>query len=200
MKIIAIERESGVWPEAMQRALASSEAVAPEALPVSIIADTAVARPGFPMFVPDFARSWRIGFMPAVGLGRLGKWIEPRFAPRYYSTLSLVARLLPPEGYIPAGSALMSNIDGSLATAPYIPLPEEGTDLTFRLEHTGQECTISTAELRLPDTVALVSRYMTLRTGDILLPCLLPFTIPVELDSKVDITLNGEPILSFKVK
>lgn len=199
MKIIAIDRELGAWPETMRRALASAEAVAPDAIPASVIADTAVARPGFPVFVPDFARSWRIGFMPTVTVRRLGKWIEPRFAHRYYSTLSVVARLLPPQG-CEGTSALMCNADGTLATAAPVELSSLGAELTIALENTGEALTLPLDELQLPETVALISRYMTLRTGDLVMPGFLPFTLPVQLDTKVELTLNGAPHLSFKVK
>ena len=89
MKIIAVERVYNEWPEAARQALASDAFPAPACLKATLMTDSAVVRPGTPLFLPDFAVNWRLEIVPVAVISRLGKWIEPRFAHRYYTEVSL---------------------------------------------------------------------------------------------------------------
>ena len=124
MKIIAVERVCNEWPEAARQALASDAFPTPACLKATLMTDSAVVRPGTPLFLPDFAVDWRLEIVPVAVISRLGKWIEPRFAHRYYTEVSLAARLVPPQG-APCG-AFEANFDGAIAPGHAVAAHSDG--------------------------------------------------------------------------
>lgn len=197
MKIIAVDRLPGSWPAGLDEALRTHEAPHPSVLHADLLTDSAVVRRGTPMFVPDFARQWRLEVVPAVIIDRLGKWIEPRFASRYYHTVTACVRLMPPAN-APLHGAFAVNFDGAIA--PGLPLEFASEAPLVIRAGSSAELTFSPEELHVNDLVALVSRFMTLKTGDIILPCSAGITLPVELDTKVRVTLDDTEVLNLKIK
>ncbi len=58
-------------------------------------ADSAVLRPGEPVFVPEPVEDWCSFVAPAIRISRLGMNIKPSFARQYYHELGAVHVLLP---------------------------------------------------------------------------------------------------------
>ncbi|MBD5224418.1 MAG: hypothetical protein HDS68_00390 [Bacteroidales bacterium] len=196
MKIIAVERRSDEQTSRLHEAVATDAQPAPDCLQSSLLADSAVVRTGTPLFLPDFASTWMLEIVPAVVIDRLGKWIEPRFSSRYYSEALLAARLLPPEG-CPEGGFAMS-FDGAFAPGPHLPFPESGD---FAICVDGKdEFSLSSDVLCIDDTVALVSRFMMLKTGDIIIPCRTPLRMSVAPGMRIHATLNGADALDLKIR
>lgn len=196
MKIIAVERRFNELADTLRSLVATDAQPAPDCLPVSLLADSSVVRIGTPLFLPDFAENWYLDIVPAVVIDRLGKWIEPRFARRYYNEMALAARLLPPSG-VPVGGFAMS-FDGAIAPGPHLPVPADGE---FTICADGRdEITLSADMACVDETVALASRFMMLRTGDLILPCRTPLRIPVAPGMRIHATLNGVPALDLKIK
>lgn len=181
-----------------------------ELFSLRLLPDTAVLGTKCPFFVPDFAAQCRATLCAALRVSRLGRSIHPRFAARYYDKVTaalhftahpLLERLLA-EG-IPADRAC--GFDGALALGRWeADAPETmavGTELAVRLG--GQ----TAAQMALPSretadaALSAVSRYYTLRQGDILLlPVPATDGFPVAIDDHVDLLLGGEAMLSFNVK
>lgn len=197
MKIIAAERPWNQWPETAEEALESSDAPHPSCLHTTLATDSATVRLGMPMFIPDFATGWMLEFVPAVIIKRLGKWIEPRFASRYYTDATVVARLLPSGGEAPCG-AFAVNFDGAMAPGKHMPVPADGS-FTICVDG-ADEMTFAPQELHIDDTVALASRFMMLKTGDIILPCRTPLHVAPVVGSRVSVSLNGETALDLKIR
>lgn len=196
MKIIAVERPWSQWPVTAAQALEDTGAPHPSCIDTSLIADSTTVRVGTPMFIPDFAAGWRISILPAVVISRLGKWIEPRFASRYYTDVAVAARLLPPEGS--ACGALACSFDGAIAPGIHLPRPADGN---FTISVDGrQEISLSPDMLHIDDCVALVSRFMTLKTGDLILPCTTPLFAEPVIGSRIHVTLNGVTALDLKIR
>jgi len=204
MKILAVERTWNEWslsPEATDGYAIPS----PLPMPVSIATDSALVRPGMPMFLPDFTRGWQLHIYPYIVTDHLGKSIPARFAHRYYKGIGLAARLLPPAE---SGSrrsflnALTSNFDGAIAPGiPDVPAYDPGDAPTLTIRANGGEpLTLDHATLHADESIALISRYMTLKTGDMILLCDTGITVPAEPDTTLDATLNGIPVLQVRMK
>lgn len=205
MKTISIERYPDSDWTALAGVLASDQVVSPAGIPVALIADSALVRVSTPLFVPDFARDWLLQIVPFVTIGRLGKSIPERFAHRYTEGFGLGVRLVPPTSGAMVNAALAATFDGEFAPCEPVEIPSENDVLRIECRQSGAACNEVSVELPVADmhidgAVALVSRYVTLKTGDIISPCLLPVTFPAVLDSLIEIELNGKHILTLKIK
>lgn len=212
MKIFRIDRDIAEWPEEAATALLSPEAAPLGVLPARLVADSAVIRNNRPVFIPDFAREgWVVDVRPAVQIGRLGKFISRRFAERYVEGFSLVACVRSEGESLP--DALTDSFDGAVTVGEMIPLPDNGY-VTLRVAYTPlpakggrQEAVteekaveIDMETLRISDTVALLSRYATLKSGDLILPASVGLTFPVRLDYSLTGEVDGRAVLSLRVK
>lgn len=213
MKIFRIERHAGEWPRAAKEALETPEAVPEGVLRVRLLADSALVRNNRPVFVPDFAREgWVVEVLPAIIIQRLGKFISPRFAHRHIGGFSLAACLHPAGMSVP--DALTDSFDGAIVlgepsafptgetlrvTALYEPLSSNGgrQQPESRRE---LHVEIHLDALHIADTVALLSRYATLKSGDIILPASVGLSFPVILDHSLTASADGASLLSLRIK
>ena len=205
MKTISIERYPDSDWTAMAEMLASDNVVSPTGFPVSLIADSALVRVSTTLFVPDFARDWLLHIVPFVTIGRLGKSIPERFAHRYTEGFGLGVRLVPPIPDTYVNAALVTSFDGAFAPSEPVEIPS-GNDM-LRIEcrqcgAAGNEVSVElpVADMHIDGAVSLVSHYVTLKTGDIISPCMLPVTFPAVIDSRIEIDLDGKRILTLKIK
>lgn len=197
MKVISVERMWSDRPEEALAALASDRVADPGCLRTTVIADSAIVRRGMPLFVPDFAEGWEVEFVPAVVISRLGKSIPPRFASRYYREVGVMGRLVPPEGAVAAGG-LGTSFDGALCAGVTLPAERVG-EWTVSVDGS-MELTLGRDEMLTDETIALVSRYMMLKTGDVVIPCATGLRVRAEIGSRVRVTLNGEEAMMLKIK
>lgn len=205
MKTISIERYPDSDWAGLAAMLASDEVVSPAGLPVALIADSALVRVTTPLFVPDFARDWILQIVPFVTIGRLGKSIPERFAHRYTDGFGLGVRLVPPTPDTSVNAALMATFDGAFAPCEPVAVPSDNDVLRIECRQCGAACNevsvdVPVADMHIDGAVALVSRYVTLKTGDIISPCKLPLAFPAVIGSRIEIGLDGEHILTLKIK
>lgn len=211
MKIFRIDRDAACWPAAAADAIRTPEAVPSGVLPVRLVADSAVVRNNRPVFIPDFAREgWVVEVRPAIHIGRLGKFISGRFADRYVEGFSLVACVRPGGDSLP--DALTDSFDGAITVgemmalptadsvsleASFAPLPLRGVS---RGEAKESGLVVDMESLHIADTVALLSRYATLKSGDIILPASVGLEFPVSLDHSLEASVDGVGVLSLRLK
>lgn len=208
MKVLAVERMPGALPVSVAEAVSCSEVVEPSCLPVSLLTDSALVRVGMPLFLPDFACGWMLEFAPYVTIGRLGKWIAPRFARRYIDGFGVAARLTEPrlDGWhggirCPSG-ALPANFDGALAPGRKFPACDsflQGGAFDISVGGVG-EINLAHGDMCVEEIISYVSRFMTLKTGDMILPCTTSLAVPAVAGSVFECLLNGQPALKIKVK
>lgn len=196
MKVIAIERDWSEWTGELTQALETERVANPQRFDSTVIADSAIVRPGMPLFVPDFAGDWEVEIVPAVVISRLGKSIPARFAGRYYKEIGVMGRLLPTDGSFCHGVA--ASFDGALCAGLNQPMGEGG--LWSVSVDGNDELTLGREELLIDETIALVSRYMMLKTGDVILPCHTGVRVKAEIGSQVRVTLNGVEAMKLKIK
>ncbi len=209
MKILIVDRPLERWDGAWDDALAADAAPRPDQLPLTLGADSALVRPGFPCFLPDFAREgWEMRLAPVIRVSRLGKWIEPRFAHRYIDALSLAAILRPrgPEASTSPHSSFLPIFDGAITPGLFTPLPE-GPEALLAVKG-AEPIPFTLSDLRAAETLALISRSVTLKSGDLIIPAMFPAAFPAAIGLDIAASVlspgacppDGKPQLRARVK
>ncbi len=172
--------------------------------------DTTLLLAGKPFFVPDYAQPCTLQAELVVRVCRLGRHISERFAHRYYDAatigISFVAenlrRDLKEEG-LPWDVAV--GFDGSSALGEMVKLsPEEigNAEFSFTLDggehlHKGEAGTMA---FSIDKIIAHVSRFYTLRQGDLIF-CGSPLpAIEAELNTHITGYLGDRRVLDFNIK
>ena len=232
MKVIRADRMAGPLHPALAAAIADPEAVPLDLLRLQLIADSAIGRNNHPVFLPDFITAdpgaWVVEVMPAVQIGRLGKFIRPKFAARHISAILLAGWVRPatadsatpitllfdgaltrgvempqneifPADSLPADSAdSCDEISGNALLqieAEYSPIRDASGENTKR-----ESASMAREQIHAEDMVAFVSRFCTLKSGDIIIPASAGITFPVALDMRLRATLNGINALELRLK
>lgn len=174
--------------------------------------DTALLRNNAPFYIPDFSREVHYECELVVRINRVGRAISERFAHRYYDEVGLgidftardLQRQAIAEG-LPWERA--KAFDHSAALSPeFLPLAELGGDvqqLHFALEVNGERRqTGFTAEMLfgVDRLIAAVSRYVTLRMGDLLFTGTPAGVAAVKPGDTLRATLEGRELLNFDIR
>ena len=174
--------------------------------------DTALLRNNDPFYVPSFSQEVHYECELVVRINRVGKAISERFAHRYYDEVGLgidftardLQRRAIAEG-LPWESC--KAFDRSAAISPaFVPLAELGGDvqrLHFTLDVNGQRRqTGDTAEMlfTVDRIIASVSRYVTLRMGDLLYTGTPAGVGPVAPGDNLCAALEGRELLNFDIR
>ena len=173
--------------------------------------DSAILKDGKPFFVPDFSHEVHYETEVVVRICRLGKNIAPRFAHRYYDAVTVgidfTARDLQRK-FREAGNPweLCKGFDNSAAIGMFISLEQAGGDLQnldFHLDIDGCEVQRgNTADMlfKIDDIIAYVSRFMTLKIGDLLFTGTPAGVGPVSVGQHLQGYLGGEKLLDFHIR
>ena len=168
--------------------------------------DSAILKDGKPFFVPDFSNEVHYETEVVVRICRLGKNIAPRFAHRYYDAVTVgidfTARDLQRK-FREAGNPweLCKGFDNSAAIGTFISPEQAGGDLQkldFHLDIDGKEVQRgNTADMLL---IAYVSRFMTLKIGDLLFTGTPAGVGPVGIGQHLQGYLGEEKLLDFYIR
>ena len=173
--------------------------------------DSAILKDGKPFFVPDFSHEVHYETEVVVRICRLGKNIAPRFAHRYYDAVTVgidfTARDLQRK-FREAGNPweLCKGFDNSAAIGTFISLEQAGGDLQnldFHLDIDGCEVQRgNTADMlfKIDDIIAYVSRFMTLKIGDLLFTGTPAGLGPVSVVQHLQGYLGEEKLLDFHIR
>ena len=173
--------------------------------------DSAILKDGKPFFVPDFSAEVHYETEVVVRICRLGKNIAPRFAHRYYDAVTVgidfTARDLRRK-FREAGNPweLCKGFDNSAAIGTFIPLEQAGGDLqqlNFHLDIDGKEVqrgNTSDMLFKVDDIIAYVSRFMTLKIGDLLFTGTPAGVGPVSIGQHLQGYLGEEKLLDFYIR
>ena len=173
--------------------------------------DSALNPKQLPLFYPDFTHDLQHELEVVVRIDRLGKCIEPRFAHKYYNSVALgidfTARDLQRQAKAAGLPWLVSKgFDGSAVLSPFVTLEELGRtidNLDFSLSRNGQtvqQGNTSQMIFSVDTLIAYISRFMTLRTGDLIYTGTPAGVGPVARGDRLEGTLCGRPILSLDIK
>lgn len=205
MKIIAVGMNYALHNQELGHTEAGTEPV------IFLKPDSALLRDGKPFFLPDFSTDLQYETEVVVRICRLGKHVAPRFARRYYDAVTVgidfTARDLQ-RRFRAAGLPweLSKGFDGSAVIGRFVPLEQVGGDvqqLDFHLDIDGREvqrgCTADML-FRVDDILAYVSRFMTLKMGDLLFTGTPAGVGPVAEGQHLQGYLGEEPVLDFHVR
>lgn len=171
---------------------------------VRLMADSSVLTSGKPFFIPDFAGGFAVQPSLALRVCRLGKCIARRFAHRYYDAAAAAA-VVSAHGFTPPvadGSALATAFDGALWLGDFKPIGQlSGTAVAMELSGTRQAACECAEPPMAPDLIIeAVSRYFTLKMGDIIVAGSLCPDEPIAIGDTVTATVGGTPSLRIRVK
>lgn len=150
----------------------------PTAPVIFIKPDTALLRPGEDFFLPEFSKDVHHEIEVVVKINRMGKFIEEKFAHKYYDEVALgidfTARDLQTELKTKGLPwELAKGFNGSAPVSDFVPKSTLGDlqQLDFSLEVNGairQKGNTSMMLYSIDYLIAFVSRYFTLKTGDLI--------------------------------
>ena len=173
--------------------------------------DTAILLKKHPFFIPEHSNEVHHEIEVVVKINRLGKHIEPRFAHKYYDEIGLgidfTARDVQArckEKGLPWEKA--KAFDGSAAVSRFFKLKDLNkpiTDINFHLDINGKTVQKgNTKNMLFPvdELIAYVSKYFTLKTGDLIFTGTPAGVGQVHRDDLLELHLEGERIFYFNVK
>lgn len=205
MKIIAVGMNYALHNEELGHTQVNQDPV------IFMKPDSAILKDGKPFFLPDFSQEIHYETEVVVRICRLGKNIAPRFARRYYDAVTVgidfTARDMQ-RRFREAGNPweLCKGFDNSAAVGRFIPLDEAGGDvqhLDFHLDIDGQEVQHGNTRdmlFRVDDIIAYVSRFMTLKIGDLLFTGTPAGVGPVSIGQHLQGYIGGEKLLDFHIR
>lgn len=172
--------------------------------------ETALLKDGKPLFLPPHSNRIEYEAEVVVRICRVGKNVAPRFAHRYYDALTVgvdfTARDL--QQQLRAAGApweLSKGFDGSAAIGSWVAkeeLPLE-TGVEFSLQLNGT--TVQAGNTRdmihsIDNIISYVSRFFTLKMGDILYTGTPAGVGPVAINDHVTGYIDNRKVLEFNIK
>lgn len=204
MKIIAVGMNYARHNQELGHTLENKEPV------IFMKPDSAILKDGKPFFIPDFSNEIHYEAELVVRINRLGKNIASRFASRYYDAVTVgidfTARDLQRK-FREVGNPweLSKGFDNSAAIGTFVPV-ERYKDiqyLNFHLDIDGktvqQGCTADML-FKIDDIIAYVSRFVTLKIGDLLFTGTPAGVGPVGIGQHLEGYLEEEKLLDFYIR
>jgi len=178
-------------------------------------ADSALLKNGKPFFIPDFMGRIDHEAELVVRICRLGKGIPEKFAHRYYDAVTVGVDFTAREVQKKAKDlgrpwTIAKGFDGSAVIGEWVPIArseEHSTfniqDLHFHLDINGK--TVQTGFsgdmlYKVDELIAYISRFFTLKTGDLLYTGTPVGVGPVHIDDHIEGYLEGQKVLDFWCK
>ncbi len=203
MKIICIGRN-------YQEHIAELNNTTPEAPMFFMKPETALIRAGLPFYYPDFSKEIHYEIELVIKICRLGKHIQPRFASKYYKEVGVgidftardIQKLCKEKGH---PWEVAKAFDGSAAVSNFVPIDDlkNREDIHFLLKKNGKtvQSGRSAEMIHPPDTlIAHVSKYVTLKIGDLLFSGTPAGVGPVKSGDKLELFLEDNKMHELLIK
>jgi len=169
--------------------------------------DSAILKKNKPFFIPDFSEDLQYEAEIVLRISKLGKGIAASYANRYFDALTVgidfTARDLQNK-FSKAGHPweLSKTFDGSAPLGNFIAKEKfpDMADINFALDINGvRKQTGNTSDLifSFNDIISYVSRYYTLKTGDLIFTGTPSGVGPVHKNDNLVASLGGETVLDF---
>ena len=169
--------------------------------------DSAILKKNKPFFIPDFSTDVQYEAEIVLRISKLGKGIPAKYAGRYFDALTVgidfTARDLQKK-FSQAGYPweLSKTFDGSAPLGNFVPKERfaDLTDINFTLDINGErKQTGNTSDLifSFDDIISYVSRYYTLKTGDLIFTGTPSGVGPVKKGDNLTARLEEETVLDF---
>ncbi|MCD7975970.1 MAG: fumarylacetoacetate hydrolase family protein [Tannerellaceae bacterium] len=204
MKIIAVGMNYATHNKEMHHSLELSEPT------IFMKSDSSLLKDGKPFFIPDFSSEIHYETEIVIKINRLGKNIAERFAHRYYDEVTVgidftardLQNRLRKEG-LPW--ELSKAFDHSAVTGSFVPLTEIGkiSEIPFHLMINGnkvQEGNTSQMIFSVDKIIAYVSRFFTLKIGDLIYTGTPAGVGPVRIGDHLQGFIGERKLLDFHVR
>ncbi len=204
MKILAVGMNYAAHNKEMSHTLELTEPT------IFMKADSALLKDGKPFFIPDFSKEIHYETEIVVKIDRLGKNIAERFAHRYYHEVTVGIdftardwqRRLRAEG-LPW--ELSKSFDHSAVVGTFVSLEDVGNidDLSFHLDLNGARAQTGwTGDMlfSVDKIVAYVSRFFTLKMGDLIYTGTPAGVGPVKIGDHLEGYIGERKLLDFHVR
>lgn len=182
----------------------------PDAPVIFLKPDTALLKPGEDFFYPDFSKDIHHELELVVKINKVGKNIQEQFAHKYYNEIALgidftardLQSTLKSKG-LPWELAKAFN--GSAPVSDFVNISdyEDIQNLNFSLNINGetrQDGNSSMMLYRVNYLISFVSRFFTLKTGDLIFTGTPKGVGPVHIGDKLTGFLEGKELLNLTVK
>lgn len=177
-----------------------------------LISSSGILQGGNPFFVPDFANRFEARLSLAVRIGKLGKGVAARFVARYIEAVAPCVVFVASDFLdnlrnhgLPWTQAI--SYDKCTALGRFIKMPYENIgNCKVELSLESKECAsryLWTKEFLKPgleETISILSRDNTLKTGDIILLGMTREGPIIQSDQRAGLILNGEVSLKFNIR
>lgn len=173
-------------------------------------ADSALLKDGKPFFIPDFMGRIDYETELVVRICRLGKSIPERFAHRYYDAVTVGIDFTARDVQKKAKDlgrpwTIAKGFDGSAVIGEWVSLTDGKAiqDLRFRLDINGETRQTGWSGDMLysvDELVAYISRFFTLKTGDLIYTGTPVGVGPVHVDDHLVGWLEDRKVLEFNCK
>lgn len=171
-------------------------------------ADSALLNQGKPFFVPDWSERVDYEGELVVRICRLGKGIPAKFAHRYYDAVTVGIDFTARDLQLRAKQqglpwTISKGFDGSAVIGEWVDkteLPDVG-QLRFRLDLNGETVQQGSAAdmiWSVDELISYISRFFTLRTGDLLYTGTPAGVGPVKEGDRLRGWLEERPVLDFR--
>lgn len=172
--------------------------------------DSALVISNRPFFYPDFSNDVHHELELVIRIDRLGRSIEEKYAHKYFSEIGLgvdfTARDLQAkqkEKGLPWEIA--KGFDYSAPISEFFPAKkyEDIHKLSFNLDINGKTVQDGNSSLMIfsyEKIISYVSRFMTLKTGDLIFTGTPAGVGPVAINDRLEAYLEGEKIMDFPIK
>ena len=170
--------------------------------------DTSILKNGSDFYYPDFTKDLHHECELVIKIDKNGKNIAEKFADKYYSSMSLgidfTARDLQAECKskgLPWEKAKSFEHSAPISTE-WLPT-DKLSDAKFSLAKNGelvQSGSVSDMIFNINQIISYVSRYMTLKTGDLIYTGTPSGVGPVVIGDKLEGFLNGQKMFEFDIK
>ncbi len=172
--------------------------------------ETALIRARLPFYYPDFSKNIHYEAELVLRICKVGKSIQKRFAHTYYDALGMgldfTARDIQDQCKQKGHPwEVAKAFDGSAAVSDFIPLSEiqHPDDIRFSLKKNDvivQEGSSTQMIHSFDDLIAHVSKYVTLKIGDMLFTGTPAGVGPVRIGDKLELFLEDKHMLTLPVK
>ncbi len=172
--------------------------------------DTAILRNNEPFYYPEYTTDVHYEAELILRISREGKNIDSKFAHKYYDAIGLgidfTARDLQAKAKAKGLPwTLAKGFNGSAPISEFLSLEqfEDLRDINFRLEVNGQTKQEGNSKMMLntfDDIIAYISRFITLKTGDIIFTGTPAGVGPVQIGDRLEGYVEDKKLLDFEIK
>ena len=172
--------------------------------------DSAILLKQHPFVIPEFSEDIHHEIEIIVKINKVGKYIEPNFAHKYYEEISVgidftardLQAKLKAKG-LPWEKA--KAFDGSAVIGDFLPKEQFSSleNITFELTNNGKTVQISNSSYmlwKIDELIAYVSQFFTLKIGDIIFTGTPEGVAAVKPDDVLEGFLEGQKLFRIQVK